>query len=461
MLMATWEALLSTVAFGLGNGGTAGLIYTYIGVFIGFTFVSASMAEMASMAPTSGGQYHWVSEFAPRRYQKETSYLIGWLGLLGYQIGVTIGAFVSGTIIQGLVVLNYPTYDYKRWHGTLIAMLITFLVAIFNIFFARFLPLVETLTLILHFGGWIGILVPLWVFAPRTPSEQVWNSFVDAGWGNIGVACLIGMITNVGSFIGGDAPVHVAEECRDASKTLPRAMLWTIIVNGTMGFVTLITFCYTVGDVEAAITSSTGYPIIEVFYQATGSRSATGMSVILIILNVINNLTNMAGASRQMFAFARDRGMPCHAWVSLVRPGYDVPVNAIIISAFCACVLHCINIGSSIAFNIIMSVGSVALITSYFTSIGCITWRRLRGLSLLDTKFSMGKAALPVNLLSLAFLVLMYVFAFFPPVPNPPASAMNWAIVVYAGVLGLAGVYYLVRARHFYDGPVEYVRKTA
>lgn len=47
--MATWEAVLSTVAFGLGNGGPAGLIYTYIGVWIGFTLVVASMAEMASM----------------------------------------------------------------------------------------------------------------------------------------------------------------------------------------------------------------------------------------------------------------------------------------------------------------------------------------------------------------------------------------------------------------------------
>ena len=28
-------------------------------------------------APTSGGQYHWVSEFAPREYQKFLSYITG------------------------------------------------------------------------------------------------------------------------------------------------------------------------------------------------------------------------------------------------------------------------------------------------------------------------------------------------------------------------------------------------
>jgi choline transport protein len=225
---------------------------------------------------------------------------------------------------------------------------------------------------------------------------------------------------------------------------------------------TISTFCYTVGDVERVITSPTGYPVIQVFYDATGSTAAaTGLSCLLIILNIINNMTNMAGASRQMFAFARDRGLPFAPWISRVPSGYDVPVNAILVSSFCACVLHCINIGSSIAFNIILSIGTVALLTSYLTSIGCITWRRLTGLSLLDSKFSLGKASLVVNLLSIAFLLLVFVFAFFPPIPNPPASAMNWAIVVYAGIMGIAAAYYFLRARHHYDGPVAYVRKTA
>ena len=65
----------------------------YVVVFVGFIFVYASMAEMASMygskiqsslhlltifrAPTSGGQYHWVSEFAPKNQQKFLSYITG------------------------------------------------------------------------------------------------------------------------------------------------------------------------------------------------------------------------------------------------------------------------------------------------------------------------------------------------------------------------------------------------
>jgi len=68
---------LGTSFFALFNGGTAGFIYMHLVAWSGFLFINISMAEMASMAPTSGGQYHWVSEFSPYKYQKFLSYIIG------------------------------------------------------------------------------------------------------------------------------------------------------------------------------------------------------------------------------------------------------------------------------------------------------------------------------------------------------------------------------------------------
>ena len=54
------------------------MVWMYVVTLVGITFPILSMAEMASMAPTSGGQYHWVSEFAPRSAQKFLSYITGW-----------------------------------------------------------------------------------------------------------------------------------------------------------------------------------------------------------------------------------------------------------------------------------------------------------------------------------------------------------------------------------------------
>jgi amino acid transporter len=57
VLGLTWEFSLTTLVFNLGNGGTAGAIWLVLSVCTGMFFVMLSMAELASMAPTSGGQY--------------------------------------------------------------------------------------------------------------------------------------------------------------------------------------------------------------------------------------------------------------------------------------------------------------------------------------------------------------------------------------------------------------------
>lgn len=203
------------------------------------------------MAPTAGGQYHWISEFAPREFQKPLSYLIGWLCVLGWQAGTAASCFLAGTEIQGLLVLNYDNYVYKYWHGSLLTMAIIFICASFNTVFARQLPLVEALILFLHVAGFLGILVPLWVFAPRSTSEQVWTVFENSrGWTSDGLACLIGIITPVVSLLGADAATHLSEELKNASKTLPKAMVLTAVFNGSLGLIMVmyVSICWYLRD---------------------------------------------------------------------------------------------------------------------------------------------------------------------------------------------------------------------
>jgi choline transport protein len=102
-----------------------------------------------------------------------------------------------------------------------------------------------------------------------------------------------------------------AEEVRDASKVVPRVMISTVILNGIMGFVMVVTFCFCITDLQAALDTSTGYPFIEVFYAATNSKAGTTVMVlILVLLIVCCCISQLATASRQTFAFARDGALP-------------------------------------------------------------------------------------------------------------------------------------------------------
>jgi choline transport protein len=55
--MASWEFILVSLSVGFANGGFAGLFVCFIVTVSCFFSVVVSLAEMASMAPTSGGQY--------------------------------------------------------------------------------------------------------------------------------------------------------------------------------------------------------------------------------------------------------------------------------------------------------------------------------------------------------------------------------------------------------------------
>jgi hypothetical protein len=54
--MGTWEFVLVSLSLGFSNGGFAGLFWIYIPTCMCFASITASLAEMASMAPTSGGR---------------------------------------------------------------------------------------------------------------------------------------------------------------------------------------------------------------------------------------------------------------------------------------------------------------------------------------------------------------------------------------------------------------------
>jgi choline transport protein len=56
----------------------------------------------------------------------------------------------------------------------------------------------------------------------------------------------------------------LAEELKDASRILPLSMMWTVVLNGVLGWIMLVTFCFCIGDVQTALETPTGYPFIQV-----------------------------------------------------------------------------------------------------------------------------------------------------------------------------------------------------
>ncbi|KAL2870823.1 putative GABA permease [Aspergillus lucknowensis] len=460
-LICTWEVILTLLSSALTDGGSAGLIWGFIIVTAGFSLVFASIAEIASMSPTAGGQYHWVSEFAPRYCQKFLSYITGWLTAIGWQCAIVSIAMLAGTIIQGLIVLNDSGYTFERWHGTLLVVAIATFSILFNTFLAKNLPMVEALILIVHVVGLFAIIIPLWVLAPRNNARAVFTEFNNGGgWNSAGTATLVGFSTTITAMIGYDCSVHMCEEIKDASRTLPKAMMSAVVVNAVLGFIMIITICFTLGDVDNILQSPTGFPFIQIFYNTTQSYAATNtMTAILVITLTASTITEVATASRQLWSFARDKGLPFSSFFVYVTPGWNIPLNSVMVSLVVTILLSLINIGSYVALTAIVSLTITSLMSAYILSIGCILLKRLRQEPLPPRRWSLGRMGLLINIASMVFLLPVFVFAFFPLTSTVDEQTMNWSVVMYVGLITLVSAYYMIWGQHHFVAPVALVKR--
>ena len=411
-------------------------------------------------SPTAGGQYHWVSEFAPRKYQKILSYITGWLTAIGWQTYLASVCFLVGTIMQGLIALNVPDYSYHRWHGTLLTIAVVVFTIVFNTSLASRLPLLEGCVLILHILGFFAIIIPLWVMGPRGRPEVVLLEFTNnGGWPTTGLSSMIGLLAPMAVLVGYDCSVHMAEEIRDASVTLPRAIMGSVVINASLALVMGTTLIFTLGDVESVLSTVTGYPFIQVFYNATQSYAGTNtMVAIVIVMLTACAISEVAAASRQIWSFARDQGLPGSSFLARVSPGWNIPLPAVLVSLLVSCLLSLINIGSTVALNAITSLGALATTVSYFITISCLIHRRLTGVTP-ARRWSLGKFGLLINVAALCFLTPLIFFLTWPLVTPVTAANFNWSSVMLVGVLIIALVWYAVKAKHTYVPPVVHVKR--
>ncbi len=64
-------------------------------------------------------------------------------------------------------------------------------------------------------------------------------------------------------------------------------------------------------DTAALLSSSTGFPFIQLFYNATNSYVGTDIMTAIIVINLVSAvISEIATASRQIWSFARDDGFP-------------------------------------------------------------------------------------------------------------------------------------------------------
>lgn len=230
-------------------------------------------------------------------------------------------AFAVANQLTALIALNRPSYVIQGWHSTLLAIGVTSLAIICNTVLVRKLPLLEGFGLVLHVFGFFAFVVVLWVMGPRADKATTWTKFEDpSGWGNTGLATLVGILGPKLTLGDPDLAIHLAEEVKDAAWVSPRAMVSTAIVNYSMAFIMTVTIFSTMGtDLDALLSTPLGQPWIQILLNATQSLVATNiLVVVLCLLLMFSAINQVTASSRQLWSFARDQGLPFSGWLGYV-----------------------------------------------------------------------------------------------------------------------------------------------
>jgi choline transport protein len=230
----------------------------------------------------------------------------------------------------------------------------------------------------------------------------------------------------------------------------------SILINGVTGFAMLIATLYCIGDIDAALLTPTGYPLIEIFTQATGSiGGGTAISACLVAMFCCATLTIVATASRQLWAFARDKAVPNAKQVGSVHKGMKVPVVSIAITGTIASLLSLINIGSATVFNAIVSLTVAGFFGSYLIPFSLFMYKRIKyPESVPPGPWNLGRWGVWVNGFAIAWSIMIMFFSFWPTSVPVSAMTMNWSVVLWSGVLLFALGFWAVHGKKVYKGPV-------
>lgn len=142
-------------------------------------FVGASMAEIVSAIPTSGGPYFWAAILAPKKYAALFSWVTGWFNFVG-QFAVTTGISfgLAGLISTTATVKNDYTPTAAKTVGIYAAILVSH--GLVNTFGVRILKYLNNASIVLHSLGIASFCIAVVAKAPTHQSaKQVFAHFND------------------------------------------------------------------------------------------------------------------------------------------------------------------------------------------------------------------------------------------------------------------------------------------
>ncbi|KAL1746178.1 amino acid permease-domain-containing protein [Schizophyllum fasciatum] len=454
------QSIAAVLIYSIPYGGLASMIWGWFTCSIFLIIVGLAMAELGSSAPTAGGLYYWTFKFSSPATRKLMSWLVGYVNTAAYIAGVASVDWGCATQIMAAATIGsdmtfVPTN--AQTYGVYAALLIMH--AVLASLATRVIAKLQYFYVFLNIALFLAVIIAL---PATTPGDMVnsakyafthWENM--SGWPN-GFAFILSFLAPAWIVAGFDTSVHISEEARNAPRAVPFAIMSTVILASTLGWIVNIVLAFHIGqDLEGIVNSPIGQPMATLFFNTVGKSGTLAIWAFVVVTLFMTGMDYLIAGSRQIFAFSRDHGLPFSNLLYRMNPRTKTPVLAVCFVALGALLLGLISFAGSVA---ITAVFTMSVVCQYIGFTVPIVARWVGGTKFVPGPFSLGKLSLPVSIIAASYMTFMIVVFLFPADPAPEAPTMNWSVVVVGGVLLLSlGYYYLpvYGGTHWFTGPVS------
>jgi amino acid transporter len=436
-----------------GAGGIGIGIGWLVGCFMSFVFALA-MAQIGSAYPTAGGLYHWGSILGNRF----TGWLTAWLNLLG--LITVLGAINVGTwyFFFGAFGSHWGLEDTLT-NRVIFVALITGLQALINHMGIGLTAKLTDWSGYLIFATAIALTLVCLAFAPSWDFSRLFTFTNYSGEAGANVwppvsntwVFLLGLLLPVYTITGYDASAHTSEETMKAAHSVPRGMVMSVVWSALFGWLMLCAFVLMLPSMDEA--AKQGW---NVFFWGMDTQVPAAINTILYLAIFISQflcgLATVTSASRMIFAFSRDGGLPASRALSKVSPRYRTPVAAIWTGAILAVLFvwfaSGVSIGGGTAYTIVVSTTVIFLFLSFTVPIvlglmthGTAKWDKMG-------PWDMGAGLFKLFcVLSIISMVLIFFIGI-----QPPNDWALWVVIIFLIITAI--VWFALENRRFQGPPI-------
>jgi len=428
-IISVLTGILTTFSDALGPGGPRGLGVGWPLVSLGTFVVALALAELSSAFPTAGALYHWSSLFGGP--------FAGWLTA---QMNL-VGQFA----IVAAIDLGFAR-ELSALVGAPPLLLFTLTLAVhaaINAASTKLVAKLNDLSAVVHIVGVLLLVGALLLFAEKRPLGFLAQAATSRPDGDVSLGFANALILSFFTFTGYDASAHMAEETHDPARRSPMGILLAVAVSAVFGYALAASLTLAIDDLPAA--QADDHAALFVLRRALGPRAgALGMGLALVAMWFCG-LSSLTSASRTLYAFARDGGVPLSRHVAKVSRRMT-PAIAIVAAAGTSLLFVLVSSRlSGGVFLLAVQVATMGLYVSYGLPIALALRARLAGKLTRRGPFSLGRASLPVAALACLWCLGVLVVASLPP--NGAAG------LVLAGLALVLVVAWFVRVRRTFVGP--------